>query len=246
MEFLVVSLLNGVIHGLLLFMVSAGLTLIFGMMGVLNFAHAWFYMLGAYVGFTLTRTVGFWPGLIAAPIIVGALRRADRALHAAPRASIRPHPRAAPDLRPRLHHRGGDQALLRRLPGELRHAALHEVRGVHPVRDELPVLPSVHGRSRHRHVRRALSAADPHPGRLDRAGRHLPAEHGRGARPQPASRLHERVRRRCRPRRAGRRRCRRVLPDRAQHGGRFRDAGVRRGRGRRARFARGRAARFAA
>jgi len=70
-EFLVVSLLNGVIHGLLLFMVSAGLTLIFGMMGVLNFAHAWFYMLGAYVGFTLTRTVGFWAGLIAAPLIVG-------------------------------------------------------------------------------------------------------------------------------------------------------------------------------
>jgi branched-chain amino acid transport system permease protein len=72
MEFLVVSVLNGVVHGLLLFMVSAGLTLIFGMMGVLNFAHAWFYMLGAYVGFTLTRTVGFWWGLIAAPLIVGA------------------------------------------------------------------------------------------------------------------------------------------------------------------------------
>lgn len=65
MEFLVVSVLNGVVHGLLLFMVSAGLTLIFGMMGVLNFAHAWFYMLGAYVGFTLSRTVGFWAGLIA-------------------------------------------------------------------------------------------------------------------------------------------------------------------------------------
>ena len=71
MEFLLVSVLNGVIHGLLLFMVSAGLTLIFGMMGVLNFAHAWFYMLGAYIGFTLTRTVGFWAGLIAAPLIVG-------------------------------------------------------------------------------------------------------------------------------------------------------------------------------
>src|SRR6476646_4538544 len=53
-------------------MVSAGLTLIFGMMGVLNFAHAWFYMLGAYVGFTLSRTVGFWAGLIAAPVIVRA------------------------------------------------------------------------------------------------------------------------------------------------------------------------------
>jgi branched-chain amino acid transport system permease protein len=73
LEFLIVSVLNGVVHGLLLFMVSAGLTLIFGMMGVLNFAHAWFYMLGAYVGFTLTRTVGFWAGLIAAPLIVGGL-----------------------------------------------------------------------------------------------------------------------------------------------------------------------------
>src|SRR3989475_4611650 len=65
------SLLNGLVYGMLLFMLSAGLTLIFGMMGVLNFAHAWFYMLGAYVGFTLTRTVGFWAGLIAAPLIAG-------------------------------------------------------------------------------------------------------------------------------------------------------------------------------
>ena len=67
MEYFVVSVLNGVVHGLLLFMVSAGLTLIFGMMGVLNFAHAWFYMLGAYVGFTCTRLGGFWVGLILAP-----------------------------------------------------------------------------------------------------------------------------------------------------------------------------------
>ncbi len=71
MEYFVVSILNGTVHGLLLFMVSAGLTLIFGMMGVLNFAHAWFYMLGAYVGFTMTRFVGFWPGLIMAPIVAG-------------------------------------------------------------------------------------------------------------------------------------------------------------------------------
>ncbi len=73
MEYLVVSTLNGVVHGLLLFMVSAGLTLIFGMMGVLNFSHAWFYMLGAYIGFTCTRTIGFWPGIILAPLLVGAL-----------------------------------------------------------------------------------------------------------------------------------------------------------------------------
>ncbi len=71
MEYVVVSVLNGAVHGLLLFMVSAGLTLIFGMMGVLNFAHAWFYMLGAYVGYTFTSRLGFWWGLIAAPLITG-------------------------------------------------------------------------------------------------------------------------------------------------------------------------------
>lgn len=73
MEYFIVSLLNGVVHGLLLFMVSAGLTLIFGMMGVLNFAHAWFYMLGAYVGFTLTRHGGFWAGIVLAPVIAGGI-----------------------------------------------------------------------------------------------------------------------------------------------------------------------------
>ena len=53
MDTFVFALLNGVIYGLLLFMVSAGLTLVFGMMGVLNFAHASFYMLGAYFAYTL-------------------------------------------------------------------------------------------------------------------------------------------------------------------------------------------------
>lgn len=71
MEYLVVSLLNGVIYGLLLFMVSAGLTLIFGMMGVLNFAHASFYMLGAYFAYALQGALGFWGALVAAPILVG-------------------------------------------------------------------------------------------------------------------------------------------------------------------------------
>jgi branched-chain amino acid transport system permease protein len=73
MEFLIISALNGIIYGLLLFMVSSGLTLIFGMMGVLNFAHASFYMLGAYIAYTVTATVNFWLGLIIAPILVGLL-----------------------------------------------------------------------------------------------------------------------------------------------------------------------------
>ena len=74
MDTLFVALLNGVIYGLLLFMVSAGLTLIFGMMGVLNFAHASFYMLGAYFAFALQPALGFWWALAAAPLLVAETR----------------------------------------------------------------------------------------------------------------------------------------------------------------------------
>lgn len=71
MEFFTISLLNGVSYGLLLFMLSSGLTLIFSMMGVLNFAHASFYMLGAYFAYAVTSMVGFWPALLVAPLLVG-------------------------------------------------------------------------------------------------------------------------------------------------------------------------------
>ncbi|WP_050453392.1 branched-chain amino acid ABC transporter permease [Candidatus Burkholderia verschuerenii] len=71
MQWFSVSLLNGVSVGLLLFMLSAGLTLIFSMLGVLNFAHASFYMLGAYVGQALAAYGGFWFALICAPPLVG-------------------------------------------------------------------------------------------------------------------------------------------------------------------------------
>ncbi|MEI6482045.1 MAG: branched-chain amino acid ABC transporter permease [Betaproteobacteria bacterium] len=72
MEFFVISMLNGLSYGLLLFMLSSGLTLIFSMMGVLNFAHASFYMLGAYFGYTLSGVLGFWPALVLAPVLTGA------------------------------------------------------------------------------------------------------------------------------------------------------------------------------
>jgi branched-chain amino acid transport system permease protein len=68
-----ISLLNGVSVGLLLFMLASGLTLIFSMMGVLNFAHASFYMLGAYVAFSITQLMGFWCGLLLAPPLVGLM-----------------------------------------------------------------------------------------------------------------------------------------------------------------------------
>ena len=73
MEVFVVSLLNGLVYGMLLFMLASGLTLILSMMGVLNFAHASAYMLGAYFAYTISLYVGFWPALILAPILCGLL-----------------------------------------------------------------------------------------------------------------------------------------------------------------------------
>lgn len=72
-EFITISLLNGISFGLLLFLLSAGLTLILSMMGVLNFAHASFYMLGAYFGYTISQYVGYWAALVLAPLAVGLL-----------------------------------------------------------------------------------------------------------------------------------------------------------------------------
>ncbi|MDH3596261.1 MAG: branched-chain amino acid ABC transporter permease [Rhodospirillales bacterium] len=73
MEVFAFSLFNGVLYGMLLFMLASGLTLIFSMMGVLNFAHASFFMLGAYLAYQISAYVGFWPGLVVAPLIVGVV-----------------------------------------------------------------------------------------------------------------------------------------------------------------------------
>jgi branched-chain amino acid transport system permease protein len=73
LEFFLISLLNGVSYGLLLFMLSSGLTLIFSMMGVLNFAHASFYMLGAYFAYQTSVKIGFWWALLIAPLAVAAI-----------------------------------------------------------------------------------------------------------------------------------------------------------------------------
>ena len=72
MEIFLVSLLNGLVYGMLLFMLASGLTLIFSMMGVLNFAHASIYMLGAYFAYQVSTWIGFFPALIIAPILCGS------------------------------------------------------------------------------------------------------------------------------------------------------------------------------
>lgn len=74
MSTLLIYALHGMVYGMLLFLVASGLTLVFGMMDVLNIAHAAFYMLGAYFGYTVVLATGnFWLALIAAPIAVGLL-----------------------------------------------------------------------------------------------------------------------------------------------------------------------------
>jgi len=73
LELVVISTLNGIQYGMLLFLMASGLTVIFSMLGVLNFAHASFYMLGAFFGFQLAYWFGFWPALIIAPILAGLI-----------------------------------------------------------------------------------------------------------------------------------------------------------------------------
>ena len=73
LELIVISTLNGVLFGMLLFLMASGLTVIFSMLGVLNFAHASFYMLGAFFGFQISRWLGFWPALLIAPLLAGAI-----------------------------------------------------------------------------------------------------------------------------------------------------------------------------
>jgi branched-chain amino acid transport system permease protein len=68
------QLLNALTLAGLLFLVSAGLSLVFGILRVVNFAHGVFYMLGAYLGYTTVMLSGwFWPALLIVPPVVGAL-----------------------------------------------------------------------------------------------------------------------------------------------------------------------------
>ncbi len=69
-----VQVLNGLAFSMLLFLLAAGLSVIFGMMDFINLAHGSFYMLGAYLGFTAIQRLGsFWVAVVAVPILVAGL-----------------------------------------------------------------------------------------------------------------------------------------------------------------------------
>src|ERR1700686_5194201 len=76
MAFYFVQLLTGLASAASLFLVASGLSIIFGVTRIVNFAHGAFYMIGAYVAFTLTErfsgAIGFWGGIVAASLIVAA------------------------------------------------------------------------------------------------------------------------------------------------------------------------------
>lgn len=66
--------IHGVAYGMVLFLVASGLTLIFGMMGILNLAHASFFMLSAYFSYTVLQVTGnFWLALLIAPVAAAVL-----------------------------------------------------------------------------------------------------------------------------------------------------------------------------
>ena len=74
---LIVQLLNGLASASSLFLVAAGLSLIFGVTRIVNFAHGSFFMLGTYIAYSLvdkfSATLGFWPSLLVAALAVGVL-----------------------------------------------------------------------------------------------------------------------------------------------------------------------------
>lgn len=70
---LITQLVHGLAYGMLLFLVAAGLSLIFGMMDILNLSHAYFFMLAAYIGYTIAGMTNFWVALLLAPLVVVAL-----------------------------------------------------------------------------------------------------------------------------------------------------------------------------
>ena len=147
--FLLAQCLSGLTAAMFLFIVASGLSLIFGVLRVLNFAHGSFYMLGAYMAWQIT----YWPGASSVQLLDrGARRRAGG------RAAGRDHRAAvpAPPLRPRgavpaaVHLRARADPR-RRGQGALGHAAAHRRAAAGPGRRA--------GALRHRRARTTISSS---------------------------------------------------------------------------------------
>ena len=72
---LLLQLMNALSYGFLLFIITCGISIVFGILGVLNLAHGSLYLLGSYIGYSLIMKAGlpFWVALLAVPLIIAAL-----------------------------------------------------------------------------------------------------------------------------------------------------------------------------
>ncbi len=175
--------LAGLASGLLLFMLSAGLTLVFSLMGVMNFAHASFYMLGAYFAFAIGDRIGFWPSLVLAPFVVGFDRRLRRAPRQRRHARARSDCRVAVHVRPGLSDRRDGQACLGPVATD-RDAACHARRTVvRSVRRSVSALSRIHDGRVDRHAGGPDTRAQAQPYRSRDRGRPHAPRGCRGARP---------------------------------------------------------------
>jgi branched-chain amino acid transport system permease protein len=74
LDLLIIQTINGIVAGMILALVASGLTLIFGIMDVVNFAHGELFMLGAYIGVVIVAATGsFWLALIGSALIVALI-----------------------------------------------------------------------------------------------------------------------------------------------------------------------------
>ena len=70
---MVTNVVNGLVYGSLLFVLSSGLVLVYGLRRVVNFSHGALYMLGAYIGYSVAIRFGFWPGFVTAGVALAAV-----------------------------------------------------------------------------------------------------------------------------------------------------------------------------
>jgi len=70
---MIIQLLNGLVYGSFLYVLSVGLVLIFGLRQVVNFAHGGFFMIGAYVAYAASLHLGFWAALVVSVVLLAAL-----------------------------------------------------------------------------------------------------------------------------------------------------------------------------
>src|ERR1700761_3195423 len=74
LDLIIIQTVNGIVAGMILALVASGLTLIFGILDVVNFAHGELFMLGAYIGVLIVAATGsFWLGLVGAALIVAII-----------------------------------------------------------------------------------------------------------------------------------------------------------------------------